>query len=589
VKTENFKGALLLALMMVSIVASVFTLLISTTGGSGTYTLTVSIDRDLVKANTPMVLTITVANAGPDAIDNVRIILEAGSGFAPLKSIPKDNIVRCYSDNIVVLPAGTIVELLQNEKILLLENTDVVVESLKWIWTEALAENTRLNENAIVEVRQNTSAENIPLSDNITVTRGVSVYLENDNRLRLLAPTSVVLVSGNTVKLPENTLVGLYARNDNWISVGENVKVTQDITVTLADNRVRMVTDRPSNLRGHVLSPGENIQLYDNRVVVRADTIVQLGRTVRVRMAENENVIREKDKQLDVTGAAVENKPLNWTQRTGINDPLCTVPAVEWKGIGDNKIPAGGILAFPFALTTPSSTGDYRIWVRTPENISEIILRVDGTAPTVTVTASPSWVKDNVAVTITVKASEILAKLENVMVGEKNAPENTRVTMTSADNITWTGTYKTGDNWLRDGVARVYVIMSQIEDLVGNPGSGVMENTFTIDRCKPPKPDLEAITGFPVDLGAAPGIQTNIGTWLLEGTANDNLRGAIENLGNGTVRVRVGTATYDVAASATGYFFRSITLTEGTQEVGIRYIDRVGNVGDENADNVTYD
>jgi hypothetical protein len=562
---------------------------ISTTSVSGTYVLTVSIDKDLVKANTPMVRTITVANGGPGAIDNVRIILEAGSDFAPLKSIPKDNIVRCYSDNIVVLPAGTVVELLENENILLPEGTDVTVENGKWILVEAIPDNTRLDENTIVEVRQDTSGENILVGDNIEMTRGVPIYLENDNRLRMVAPTLVVLVGGNIVKLPENTLVGLYATNDNGISEGENVRVTRDITVTLADNRVRMVTNKPANLKGFDIPTGENVQLYDNRVVLRDNTIVKLGRTVRVRIAENENVIREKDKRLDVTGAAVENRPDNWTQTTGISDPLSSVPAVEWKGIGDNKIPAGGSLSFPFALTTPSSTGDYRIWVRTPENISVIILKVDGTAPTVTVTASPSWVKDNVEVTITVKASETLSKLENVMVHENNAPENTQVTMSSTDNITWTGTYRTGDNWLRDGEAKVYVIGAQFEDLVGNPGSGVTENTFTIDRCKPPTPDLGTITGFPVDLEAAPGVQTNIGGWTLEGTAKDNLRGAIENLENGTVRIRVGAVTYDVTAYATGYFFKSITLTEGTQEVGIRYIDRAGNVGEENAENVTYD
>jgi len=575
---------LLPAIVALLLIASVLS--ISTTSVSAA--TTVSIDRDLVKANTPMVLTITVT-AGTSAIDNVRIILEAGSDFAPLKSVPKDNVVRCYSDNIVVLPAGTVVELLENENILLPENTRVWVDNNKYLYVDTNFDNTRLKENAEAMVRQDTKAENIPLGDNIQVTRGVSVYLENDNRLLLLAPTSVVLVSGNIVKLPENTLVGLYARNDNGIPVGENVEVTRDITVTLADNRVRMV-NFPANSKNWNLT-GENVQLYDNQVIVRADTIVRLGRTVRVRIAENENMIREKDKQLDVTLATVENKPLNWTQTTGITDPLSSVPAVEWKGIGDNKIPAGGSLAFPFALTTPSSTEDrkeYSIWVRTPEGIDNTIkLKVDGKAPTVTVTASPSWVKDNVAVTITVTASESLSKLENVMVAENKAPENTQVTMTSTDNITWTGTYTTGDNWLRDGEAKVYVIGSQVEDLVGNVGSGVAENKFTIDRCKPPTPNLGAITGFPSYIAGKAG--TNIGTWVLEGTAKDNLLGAIDNLKNGTVRIRVGTATYDVPAGATGYFYKSITLTEGTQEVGIRCIDLAGNVGDENAENVTYD
>ena len=115
---------LLPAIVALLLIASVLS--ISTTSVSAA--TTVSIDKGLVKANTPMVRTITVT-AGTSAIDNVRIILEAGSDFAPLKSVPKDNIVRCDNDNIVVLPAGTIVELLENENILLPENTDVTVEN----------------------------------------------------------------------------------------------------------------------------------------------------------------------------------------------------------------------------------------------------------------------------------------------------------------------------------------------------------------------------------------------------------------------------------------------------------------------------
>jgi hypothetical protein len=236
-----------------------------------------------------------------------------------------------------------------------------------------------------------------------------------------------------------------------------------------------------------------------------------------------------------------------------------------------------------------------QIWVRTKAKdnstqIQNILLWVDGKQPTVTVATSSSYVKDNVVVTITVKASEVLAELDNVMVAENNAPENTQVTMTSADNITWTGTYTTGDNWLRDGCATVYVIGAQIKDLVGNLGVDNSGN-FTVDREKPPKPNLGAISGLPVDMAAATGIQTNIGQFAPEGTALDNFLNTIENLENGTVRIRIGTTTQDLTAYSTGYFITipAITLTQGTQEIGIRYIDLAGNVGDENAENVTYD
>jgi len=585
----------IVALLIVTSILSISTISVSATTSS-------TIDKTLVKANTPMILTVTVSST--TALDNVRIIFDNGSGFVPLSTIPKDNIVKCAVDNIVVLPEGTVVQLLENENILLPENTNVWVDNGQWIVVEALIpyppSDTQLKQNAEVEVRQDTVGENIPLGDNIQVTRRVSVNLNIDNQLRLLADTPVTVVGGNIVKLPENTLLGLVAPNDNsQISVWENVEVTENITVTLNDNHVRMVTDKPINLRGFDIPTGENIQLKNNIVIVTAGTTVQLGKTVNVRIAENENVIREKDKLLDATGQTVKTQPENWAQTTGTTDPLGNHNFVEWKGIGDNKIAVNGSLQFPFSLTTPATTEDrttLRFWVRTPTGIEGpiVLLKVDGKNPTVTVTASPTTVKDNTAVTITVVASEVLAKLDNVMVAENNAPVENQISMTSSDNITWTGTYTTGDNWLRDGTATVSVINSQFEDLAGNVGSGVStDNTFTVDRENPPMPNLgdtTEITGLPVDLlPAAPGIQTCTGAWLIDGYAKDNFRNKIENLANGTAVIRVGTTTYNVTASATGYFYQSITLSQGTQEVGIKYIDLAGNVGDENAENVTFD
>jgi hypothetical protein len=484
----------------------------------------------------------------------------------------------------VVLPAGTVVQLLANENIILPEGTEVILLENKQVWVPRLTHNTQVNENVLVAPRQDTKAENILSGDNIMVTQGVSVNLNNDNRLRLLEDTSVTVVSGNIVKLPENTLFGLVAQNDNGLVVGENVDVVNDVTVTLKDNRVKLVTPNPGSSPADNLPAGENLQLIDNQVVVTAGTTVQLGKTVAVRIAENENVLRVKDKQLDATGATVDTQPDDWTQISGITDHLSTVLAVEWDGIGDNSIPAGGSLSFPFALTTPSTTEDrtpVKIWVRTPTAIEEPTLYVDGKSPTVTVTATPTIVKDNTAVTIKVVASETLANLDNVMVAENNAPENTQISMTSSDNITWTGTYTTGDDWTQDGDATVYVIGSQYQDLVGNLGTDNTA-TFTVDRENPPEPEIGLLTGWP-------DTPTCTGTWLIEGTALDNFLNTIVNLANGTVRVRVGATTSDVTTSATGYFFKSITLSQGTQEVGISYIDLAGNVGDENAENIIYD
>ncbi|GAI19468.1 unnamed protein product, partial [marine sediment metagenome] len=181
-------------------------------------------------------------------------------------------------------------------------------------------------------------------------------------------------------------------------------------------------------------------------------------------------------------------------------------------------------------------------------------------------------------------ASEPLAKLDNVMVAENENTENVQVTMEpNADNTVWTGTYTTTDNENRDGPAKVWVIGGQLEDLVGNEGSN--ENaTFHVDKLKPLTPDvLSLIPGMPSEK------QTNNGTWLVEGYSKDNYIGDEVATENMTVKIRFGTTVYTVTSGADGYFYKSITLTEGIQELGIRYIDPAGNEGTENAENITYD
>jgi len=576
---------LLPAIVALLIVASIVSL--STTSVSATTSST--IDKTLVKANTPIILTVTVTNNGTSAIDNVRIILDNGSGIGGLSTLPKDNIVSCYSDNTVVLPAGTIVQLLANENILLPNGTDVTVDNGAHIYVENYLASTYLLENALAEVRQNTSGENILTGDNILVTDGVSVNLNNDNRLRLLEDTSVTVVGGNIVKMPENTLFELVAQNNSTISGGENVTLDNDLTVTLNDNRLTLLQTDPANTSFVHIPSGTSIQLYDKQVILTAGTTVQLGKTATVQIAENTNVTRVKDAQLDATGATVVGQPDNWAQSTGIGDPLGNYNWVAWMGDENHNIAAGQSLAFPLTLTTPNTTGNtiVNIWVRTPTSIEEIsLLKVDGMPPTATVTATPSLVKGSTAVTINVVASEELAMLDNVMVAENNATENTQVTMTSSDNITWTGTYTTENNdfWTQDGDATVYVIGAQYQDLVGNLGSDNM-TTFTIDREAPPAPSFSA----DIISTSIPPV-TNLGTWLIEGNAKDNFLNTIGPLVGGTVIIRVGSTTSNLTASSTGHFYKNdVTLSQGTNQLGISYMDAAGNVGPENVENIIYD
>jgi hypothetical protein len=257
---------------------------------------------------------------------------------------------------------------------------------------------------------------------------------------------------------------------------------------------------------------------------------------------------------------------------------------LEWVGDENHRIASGGSLDFPFAITTLAG-GEYTLYVRTKDTkgvirISEITLTVDNVAPTVEIDVSPDWVKGGTAVAITVTASETLAKLDNVMVAENQAPENTQITMTpNADNTVWTGTYTTGDNENRDGTANIYVF--GFEDLYGNAGENTA--TFTVDRMAPPTPVLTEITGFPDNL------TTNVGEWLLENYALDNFLGVLEAQKGMTVEIRVGSTTYTTTTATEGYWYYQLALVEGTNEVGIRLVDLAGNEGTENAENIIYD
>ncbi|TKJ27227.1 MAG: hypothetical protein CEE41_00375 [Hadesarchaea archaeon B3_Hades] len=585
------KIALVIAVLMMTSMAFV----ISTTTVSADHTTTVSIDDDTVKAGT-MVRTITIKNEGTAPIGNVRIILPPGfSNFAPTKKVPKDNIVEIEvsTNNLIILPAGTLVQLATTEAVELAENTDVIRLENTWVYVPDWGENAMLKENGLLEVRQDTNTgDNLVIGDNVAPAIDKELTLTTDNRVRVIADTQVVLVSGNTVKLPENALVEVVVDdNATGYDSPDNVTLKMEKTVTLQDNKVRtvnLVNVRRGGVTSTNIDAGVSIELLSlehNNAVLPVGTKVKFIGAATVTIPENTDVIRPAENQLELISPA-ENQPNNWMQTTGVSDPLSTEPAVEWKGISDNKIAVAGSLAFPFAVTTPG-TGTYTIYVRTTDNLGDshienITLNVDGTAPTATVTASPLWVKDNQVITIEVMASEPLAKLENVMAAENNAPENTQIVMTpNVDNTKWTGSYMTGDNSKRDGTAKIYVIGSQFEDYVGNKGSPV-ENTFTVDRLKPLTPIITALTGFPTS-------PTNDGSWTIEGTAKDNFMGSTVNLENGTVKIRFGTTVVDVTANAVGYFYETITLTGGTKELGIQYIDLAGNVGTENAENITYD
>ncbi|MGQ9788476.1 MAG: hypothetical protein ACUVQM_04115 [Candidatus Hadarchaeaceae archaeon] len=570
-------------------------LVISTSSVSATHTPTVSIDKTLLPFNKDIVLTVTIANQGPDAIDNVRIVLPTGFTGEVLSSVPAGtNAELAAVDNEnVIIPAGTMVKIVSG-KITIPANTEVIrlagdnieVENATSLKNRVLLENVRIKKAAAVET------ENL-VSENLEMHADTKLALQ-ENDVVTLTETIVVRKTGGIYTLVEDTMVKVHDDVDvKGAAGGENLIVKKDTAVTV-DNGSNWVTQHSVSTKvgidTYTLVAGAYVTLDypENNVVLPAGTVVQLKMGTTLLLYENTEVKRNANENIYVA-TTVENKPNGWTQSV-------SGTTLEWTGIGDNKIPSGGSLEFPILAHTPSTSDTYTIYVRTKDKagvlkISEIQVTVDATAPTVTTEVTPKYVKGQTQVTIKVTASEALAKLDNVMVCE-NKGENVQITMTpSADKKTWTGTYTTSDNLSRDGRADVYVIGADYEDLAGNKGSNATDN-FTVDRRAPPAPDLSALTAWITENAArtpAPGIQTNKSTWTIEGTAKDNFLNVVSAQEGMTVKIRVGTQVFTVSADQSGYFYKTITLSEGKQEVGIKYIDRAGNEGPENVENVTLD
>jgi len=621
------------AIMITSMAVSIFS--ISTTTVSATHTQgTPSISPTKVKAGS-LVVTITVYNNGPDPVDNVRIILPSGfTGIAPTLKIPKDNQVYLGNDNetpdnIVTLPAGTIVELGAGTLELGADNVVKIPKGTKIRWKPA-GDNVDalLTENLLAKITADFTYVVIASVENVSLTADTLLDESGLNKglVRLLADTQVVRTANeNRVVFPENTTVELVNEATATMSTDNIVTLVKENFVLLsgADNLIYPPGDNTGrNFTAvatattntiYYVSVDDNVLIWslsgvDNctteNIVLLAGTKLTLRSSFSVKVFENTQVVRAANDNVYMpaaTRAVVENVPKGWQQSAAGTSTLPSGTYVEWWGAaGENRIASGSSLAFPIALTTPAAAGDYTIYVRT-EDINDVTdqktvtLTVDNAGPTVQISASPSWAKGNTQVTITVTASEQLAKLENVMVAEKNATENTVIAMTpqDADNTVWTGYYTTGDNNLRDNLATIYVTGStgQYTDLVGNYGTD-NTGTFTVDRMAPLTAELTQISGWPTSgtyITKTPGIYTNQATWTLENIIYDNLAGTLVAQAGMTVKIRIGTTVYEATPDADGYWNKNITLSEGTQEVGLQFVDRAGNASPENAENITLD
>ena len=558
-------------------------------------TPSITISPNIVKPSASKIFTLTIKNVSGDKIDNIKISV---TGFSNLLSVIQlENIIE--NANVWVLDGTELVITdSSTENLILLENTDVKLPIDTQIIVMATGYAAKIyGENAIVEVLEN---ENTGLgSDNNVKIIGDALVTMHDNSLRLLSATQAVKLTANTARLVADTMVEVDENKTITLGVDNQIKTVSEVSVKLRDNKLRTVRNTTIKYENGplagavvVLGSGENIQLVssDNIVTLLPDTTLAVRASLAnsVRIVENTDVKLKAESIVGLpTSAVITTLPKGWSFNSADNTWLADN--------SDYHLAAGSTLTLPFSVTTPSSGGDYTIVVTTEDNSDlgtanrvrsvSLTVTVDATAPTLTLSVSPTKAKANTTVTITVTASEKLAKLGKVYVAENENTENKEITMTSTDGITWKGTYVTTDNTARDGVAKVLVDNAGTEDLVGNAGaSGTwVTTTFTVDKLAPPTPSTTYGYTSPFTT------PTNQSSWTISGTTYDNYLGTVAATGSMKVKIRVGTTVTEVTSDAGGNFSLPITLSEGKNEIGIRYVDPYGNEGAENAENVFLD
>jgi len=603
---------LLTAIVALLIVASIAS--ISTISVNATHTPpTASVTPNRVKYNDTTVFTMRVNNTGGDKIQRVQITMPGGfSAPEAAGELPADSMVELVNNNNVTLPESTVVTPTDNILTWLKENTVVIRENGTRIFLTKGSKVGELRFGAagikIIGVDQTPPGwrgyatwENITPTDNLRLLYDKAVTL-TDNDVSLENDTRVVMESDNIGRLPDNAMVkklgdnetldnfdwndNLYAMENILVTMWDNLLYGGDNNAVLAyDIQVYNVTDGTVE----TWAAGENIQLVDgNNVIITEGTQIQpfeLGWfPTSMTISENTEMIREEGSRLFYGTVPIKALPESWTWDG--TDTWSTDNA-------DAMINStSSYKDFVFVSTTPTVGGLYTFTVKTTDNgtpsdnqYATFSVYVDNEEPYIkSISISPDPAKGATAVTITIVASENLAKLDNVMVAENNAPANTQVTMTSADKITWTGTYTTdNENTKRDGLATVTVIGAKVEDLVGLTQSGDNTKTFTVDRMLPPKPSAAYGVILPTGI-------TRSSSYAISGRTADNILGTIvENIAGMKVKIRVGTSVTEITAGVGGAFSQVITLSQGRNEVGVRFVDLAGNEGPENTDNIFLD
>jgi len=575
---------LAIAAMLIAPIAMV----LSAGTATAAHTATVSVTPGRVRGSESVVLSVTVTNDGSSThnIQKVKITIPSGwSALQPIVFLAKENQVKVTSsDNIVYLPAGTAVLLVENDNIYLPENTIVIVPENKYVYVPPAGQ-TKLLEDVEVKIRTpgGVFTKNVK-DENLTVVNTPSISIPTADVLILNQDIYAIKVGPNTIQLPEN--VELRTKENYTCSLTDNsVAPAADITVTLKDNRVTLVTDRPQNFMNWNLPAGTQLELTDNEVIIPAGTVVQLTRATTVeivKVPDNTIVIRQKDQQLDITTATPDNVPSGWS----VNN---VTTYIEWTG---GSIAPGSSVVFKLATTSASASDLYTFTVTTTDasNLARnwtFTVEVDSNPPVLSVEVDKRWVGGSENVRITVKGNEPFT-FDNVEIWENGMAPRLLTLTPSADNKEWTGVYTTenSDYWENDGYITIRV--NKARDELGNENTvATFADKIFVDRRKPIAPSL---TGIGLSVGVENKNDYVVTVYLDD--SYDNLVFTPSGYSPENMKLEVLVDNVVVASGVadwTGLVSLELSIPDGKHTIAARVIDKAGNVGKDNIDNLVID
>jgi len=506
--------------------------------------------------------------------------------------------------------------------------------------------------NALLNGSLRNTGDNLVMAGSYLENAGKTGGLADNNT----ALGTAIQAAGSKLQLAGNNLmdaakyenyagINLVSVKDYLLSSGGLIRLADTDLDAAGDNlenaalQIGFAADNMENIDDNILQAGDNLSLAATYL---ANAATQLGAALggdeledamehENAAAENLNVetvdLGTAGQQLiyaadDLSAAATKLlatanalEPTTWILSEGTG-------YVQFNAISDNVITPGSSETFVFLWSTPNISVENTYTVTITSNKEgggaahwivqgTVTLTVDGAAPTLTIVVTQAGVvdKDGSAVnnlvgtalddakaTITITASEVLQSIGTVTVENSGGTEENFVppiTLTTTDNIVYTGTFTAGawdDN-------TVVVKVASAKDLVGLENTAGMENTVTVDTRAPILID-NGLAGL-VSVMRTNVTQAGTGENFLyvdNKTAQSIIITVVDNFGSTDNDVWVISVTVDNTSATRSAVVENLwsldplTLSEGlTSVLTVTATDRTGNTASDNIENIFID